>query len=239
MDCYWDEDMSNLTKHEGNIPKKEIVKAILSWIVVAVPYLIGWVMTFVMGIFVAITSKKQDEHPQNEAVVSKHSPKYMVEGSSGEWEYWNSDVPFLKWWNNYEDGTLGEPSGKHSARVKGKERSVLNQYLWTIRNPFNYAKRSIPLFYCEVNDCSIEYWGDYELSDKEEGMGGWHFCKATNIKTGKVYYWYRSVKNIGGGKVRNAAIGFKIKPSHAINPQDFDDKDKAFTVRLPVPTNID
>ena len=231
--------MSRITKHEGKIPKVELAKAILSWVLVVIPYSVGWLLTYLMGIVVAITSKPQSSHPQGKSLRSKHSDKYIAEGSSGEWEYWNSDVPFVKWWNNYEDGTLGEPSGKNSARVKGKERSFLSQYLWTIRNPFNYAKRSIPLFHCKVNDCTIEYWGDFEISDKEVGGEGWQFCKATNTKTGRVYYWYRSVKPAGEGKVKVAAIGFKIKPLHATVVQDADDEDKAFTVRLPVPTNID
>lgn len=231
--------MSRLTKHEGSIPKVELAKAILSWLIVVIPYSLGWLLTYVMGIIVAATSKPQKVHPQGKKIFSKHSDKYIAEGSSGEWEYWNSNVPFVKWWNNYEDGTLGEPSGKNSARVKGKERTFLSQYLWTIRNPFNYAKRSIPLFHCKVNDCKIEYWGDFEISDKEEGQGGWHFCKATDLNTGKVYYWYRSVTPCGENKVKVAAIGFKIKPAHALVVQDDDDKDKAFTIRLPVKTNID
>ena len=231
--------MSRLLKHEGKIPKLEVAKAILSWLLVVIPYGCGWLLTYPMGILVALTSKPQKTHPQGKKIFAKHSDKYIAEGSSGEWEYWNSNLKICKWWNNYEDGTLGEPSGKNSARVAGKERSFWSQYLWTIRNPFNYAKRSIPLFHCKVNDCNIEYWGDFEISDKEPGQGGYHFCKATDINTGKVYYWYRSVRNIGGGKVRVGAIGFKIKPAHALVIQDSDDEDKAFTLRLPVATNID
>ncbi len=231
--------MTRLIKHTGDVPKSEVVKAILSWIAVAIPYSLGWVATFVMGAFVALTSTQQKVHPQGKKIFSKHSDKYIIEGSSGEWEYSNSDVRILKWWNNLEDGTLGEPSGKHSARVQGKERSFISQYLWTIRNPFNYAKRTIPLFFCPVDDCVIEYWGDYEVSDKMQGSSGWHFCKATDQKTGRVYYWYRSVEVVSAAQVRQACIGFKIKPSHAMQIQDADDKDKAFTIRLPVKTNID
>ena len=231
--------MSDL-KHMGyKIPKLEVAKAILSWVVVGIPYLLGWGATFLMGFIVALTSQPQKVHPQGKKIFGKHSDKYIAGGSSGEWEYWNSNVRIAKWWNNYEDGTLGEPSGKHSASCGGKERSFWNQYLWTIRNPFNYAKRSLPLFHCEINDCTMEYWGDFEISDKEIGQGGWHFCKATHKVTGKVYYWYRSVRNVGDNKVRVAAIGFKVKPGHALVVQDDDDKDKAFTIRLPVKTNID
>ena len=231
--------MGLLTKHEGNIPKKELAKAALNWAASGIPYFFGWLATYVMGFFVALTSTNQFVHPQGKKIFGKHSDKYIAEGSSGEWSYWNSPYKWCRWWNNYEDGTLGEPSGKHSARCAGKERSFWNQYLWTIRNPFNYAKRTIPLFHCKVNDCDIEYWGDFEISDKEVGQGGWHFCKATDRNTGKVYYWYRSVRNVGDNKVRVAAIGFKIKPEHALEVQDDDDKDKAFTIRLPVKTNID
>ena len=231
--------MSKLTHSGYKIPKLELAKAVLNWTAVAVPYGLGWLATFIMGIFVALTSTTTLVHPQGKKVFGKHSDKYIAEGSSGEWAYWNSPYKILRWWNNYEDGTLGEPSGKHSADCAGKERSFWNQYLWTIRNPFNYAKRTIPLFHCLVNNCDIEYWGDFELSDKDVGKGGWQFCKATDRTTGKVYYWYRSVTYAGDNQVRVAAIGFKIKPSHALNEQDADDRDKAFTLRIPVKTNID
>lgn len=221
------------------IPKMELVKATLSWVAVGIPYALGWVATFIMGLFVAATSERQYFHPQGKRTSGQHSDKYVVEGASGKWEYWGSPYKILRWWNNYEDGTLGEPSGKHSARCSGNERSFWNQYLWTIRNPFNYGKRSLPLFHCKINNCSMEYWGDLEVSDKEVGQGGWHFCKATDKLTGRVYYWYRSVRNLGNNKVRVAAIGFKVKPIHALVIQDADDEDKAFTIRLPVKTNID
>lgn len=231
--------MTRLTHHTGDIPKKELFKAVLTWILVIIPYSIGWALTFIMGLLVAATSKKQTAHPQGKALLAKHEPGYIEAGSSGNWEYRNSNWKICKWWNNLEDGTLGEPSGKHSARCGGKERSFWNQYLWTIRNPFNYAKRTIPLFYCPIDDCEIEYWGHFDVTDKEYGEDKWHFCKATNTKTGRVYYWYRSVKFVSPTKVRQASIGFKFKPAHAYVVQDADDKDKAFTVRLPVITNID
>lgn len=231
--------MTRMTHHIGDIPKKELFRAVLSWLLVIIPYSIGWALTFIMGLLVAATSKKQTTHPQGKDLLAKHEPGYIKAGSSGKWEYRNSNWKICKWWNNLEDGTLGEPSGKHSARCGGNERSFLNQYLWTIRNPFNYGKRTIPLFYCPIDDCAIEYWGDLEVTDKEYGPDRWHFCKATNIKTGKVYYWYRSVKFVSRTKVKQAAIGFKFKPTHALVVQDVDDKDKAFTLRLPVTTNVD
>lgn len=231
--------MSKLTHHQGSIPKKEWRRAIVSWILVTIPYAFGWLLTFPMGLLVAYTARKQTEHPQGKNIQSFHSESYIADGSSGEWFYWNSTVKLCKWWNNYEDGVLGEPSGKHSARCDGKERSFINKYLWTIRNPFNWGKRTLPLFHCKVNDCDIEYWGDYEVTDKEVTDDAWHFCKATDRNSGRVYYWYRSVKSVSDTQVRQASIGFKIKPSHATEIQDSDDEDKAFTIRLPVKTTID
>lgn len=231
--------MGTLTHKAGSIPTIEWVKAVWSWLVVAAPYFIGWSLTFVLGIFVAITSRKAESHPQMKPLTSTHKAQYITAGSSGAWEYWNSPYAILRWWNNYEDGTLGEPSGKHSARVGGGERSVWNQYMWTIRNPFNWAKRTLPLFHCPVDDCDIEYWGDFKLTDKVSDGAGWHFIKARHRVSGRVYYYYRSVKPAGVGYVRQAAIGFKLKPEHALHLQDADDKDKAFTVRLPVKTRID
>ena len=231
--------MGKLTHRGYSIPKKELAAAALNWVVVLVPYFFGWIATFIMGIFVALTSTPTLVHPQGNKVFGKHSAKYIADGSSGEWAYWSSPYKILRWWNNYEDGTLGEPSGKHSARCAGKERSFWNQYSWTCRNPFNYGKRTLPLFHCKVNECDIEYWGDFELSDKEVSAGGWQFCKATHKTTGKNYYWYRSVTPVSNTEVKVAAIGFKLKPSHALSVQDADDADKAFTIRIPVKTTID
>lgn len=232
--------MGKLTHHKGEVPRKEWKKAIKQWISVAIPYAVVWLLTFFpMGILVAMSSRKQVVHPQGNKVRSFHSGKYIVEGSSGEWEYWNSPWKICTYWNNLEDGTLGEPSGKHSARCEGKERTFWNQYVWTTRNPFNWGKRTLDFYHCDVNNCDIEYWGDYDVTDKENTGDRWHFCKARNRITGKVYYWYRSTKFVSDTEVKQAAIGFKIKPSHANEVQDHDDEDKAFTIRIPVTTTID
>jgi len=79
--------MSRLIKHEGKIPKLELAKAVLSWLLVVIPYGLGWLLTYPMGILVALTSKPQKTHPQGKKIFSKHSDKYIAEGSSGEWEY--------------------------------------------------------------------------------------------------------------------------------------------------------
>ncbi len=146
--------------------------------------------------------------------------------------YRASPIPFIRLWSNYEDGDLGEPSGKQSVRCKGNERSFWNRYQWNaIRNGFNMGKRTIPFFHCIVDECEIKAWGDKEVSDKYAGMAGWQFTMATHKKTGKTYYGYYSVKDLGENKVRVHRYGFKIKPNHAGEIQDADDKDKAFTVR--------
>ncbi len=161
----------------------------------------------------------------------KHSSKYLSQGSSGEWEYIGTDIPVLKWWANLEDGNLGEPSGKHSARWAGKERSFLAQYNWlALRNPVNYLKRTWGFLHCPVDDCVVEYIGDYHVSDRGNAFGE-QFVWATHKDTGKKYYGYYSVKDLGNGKGKVKRYGFKVRPSHANETQDADDKDKAFTMR--------
>jgi len=229
-----------MTKFNGvEVPTKEWLQAIWCWVKVALPYLVMWLLTFPLGVIVAATAKPQSQHPQNKPLTSLHSDKYISEGSSGSWVYVNSNVKFVKNWNNYEDGLNGEPSGKHSARESGKEDSFLARYRWTIRNPFNWGKRTNPLYHCMVNNCTVEYWGDYDISDKDVSKSGWHLVKATDKNTGKVYYNYRSVNHLGNGQVKQGSIGYKIKPSHADQVQDDDDLDKAFTIRLPIKTKVD
>lgn len=229
-----------LTHHEDKPNKKIWFKAISQWCGVCTTYLFGWLLTFFpMGLIVAATSKKQKEHPQGKPLTATHSEHYKTEGSSGEWEYYNSNISFARPWNNYEDGTLGEPSGKNSARVRGKERSFWSQYKWTCRNPYNWEKRTNPRYHCMVDDCTIEYWGDFEITDKSKDGSGWQFVIATHITTGRKYYSYRKVKVVSDEKVRHTRIGFKIDPDHALMVQDADDKDKAFTIRLPVLQTIE
>ena len=61
---------------------------------------------------------------------------------------------------------------------------------------------------------------------------GWHFCRATDRATGRVYYGYRSVTLNDDGTVRQVNLGYKINPRHATEVQDSDDLDKAFTLRI-------
>jgi len=236
--------------------------AIFQWFYVGVAGLVLWLLTFFpMGPLMILTAKYGKNEFGEDTV--KHSQKYIDLGSSGVWRYLYNDLPILKWWSNKEDGLLGEPSGKHSARVKGKEETFWNKYMWTIRNPFNYLKRSTRFFACFVNDCVIEYWGDKEVSDKTEGGDGSYLIKATDKNTGKVYYgyrklvhydtfgWYMKLKDLFNrvsflqkyapmldNKIYHATFGFKVKPTHADEVQDEDDLDKAFTFRIQLWANI-
>lgn len=232
--------MSKLV-NKGRTPPITIwLKAWVNWLRVAPILCLGVLLTyFPFGILVALTSKKQMSHPLNKPLESQHSEKYTSQGSSGSWEYWNSSLLFLMWFNNYEDGTLGEPSGKNSARVGGNERSFWSQYKWLCRNSFNWKKRTSNFFFCPVDDCDIEYWGSYDLSDKTPTTSGSQLVKATSRVDGKVYYGYRYVKDLGNSEVRQYQLGFKIKPSHALETQDVDDKDKAFTARLQFKSEAD
>ena len=213
-----------------------VIKALISITVVGVCLSFMVVLGFILTPFVVLTAKRQSTHPIHyKGVVSRHTDRYKSLGSSGVWHYVNSGVPFLKWWNNYEDGLLGEPSGKWSATCKGKEKSFINMVKWNIRNPFNYGKRTLLFFHCKVNDCDVSYIGDKYVSDKESNLGGWYIVRAKQ-KEGvwkRTYYGIRWVKHYKNNKVRQLYIGFKLKPEHQWIEQSLDDSDKAFTTRLP------
>lgn len=203
---------------------------------VLLSYLIFIPITLITAPLVALTAKKQYEHPMGKPIEETHSAKYLAKGASGEWEYYNSNVRFLKWWNNYEDGMWGEPSGKNSMRMRGKEHTKLSMFIWGIRNPFNWGKRTLPLFHCMVNECDIDYVGDYVVSDKVKSQSGKYFIKATHKVSKRKYYGFRWVKHCKSGKVRNFVIGYKLKPEHGDIIQPLDDADKAFTLRHPFKT---
>lgn len=227
-----------IPKNAG-IPKAERSAAIKQFWSVSIRYVLRYLATFPLGIMVALTAKPQQTHPQAKKVTSVHSKQYIDQGSSGKWEYWNSNVKWLQPWNNLEDGLLGEPSGKHSARMKGKERSFWGMYQWICRNAYNWGKRTNKDFFCLVDDCDIVWWGDEVVSDKVKGPDTWHLVKATDRKTGKVYYCFRSIKNNADGSIGAITFGFKIKPQHRGEDQDADDEDKAFTMRWQMGAKID
>lgn len=238
----------------GDIPALVIVKAVLENVVVllvaAVLYLLTW---FPMGLIVAYVVRPMTNHLGESE--GPHSQKYIDQGSSGWWKYYGTDIPFVKWWSNLEDG-ICEPSGKWSATVKGKESTFWNKYAWVRRNPFNYIKRTNKFFACFINDCDVSYYGDYMITDKNLSDHGAHFVIAKDKLTGKVYYgfrhifawntvsWYNTLQAFFvktrflklarwmDNRVYHANLGFKIKPSHADNKQDEDDLDKSFTFRV-------
>lgn len=214
---------------KNSIPLNLWFKAWAQWLSVLFVYLIAVVAGFFIVPLAIATSKKR-KNDFNE-IESAHKTKYIKAGSSGAWEYLASRIPFIRLWSNYEDGDLGESSGKWSATCKGKERSFWNRYKWlAFRNPFNYGKRKIPFFHCLIDDCTLSHYGDYNVTDKG-GKDGWQFVIAVHKETGKKYYGYYSVKYLDDGRVRVWRLGFKIKPGHATETQDADDKDKAFTFR--------
>lgn len=96
----------------AEIPKLKLLQAVVSWLWVGFVYALALLVTPLVSVVIVLTARKQDSHPLGEPTSVCHSQKYVVDGSSGVWEYWNS--PYFKWWNNYEDGLLGEPSGRWS-----------------------------------------------------------------------------------------------------------------------------
>ena len=173
-------------------PVKYILAALWQWTYVGLMFAVVYLLTlFPMGFLVILTAKHTTNHMgESEAV---HSDKYIAEGSSGKWQFWASAVRFIRRWNNYEDGLWGEPSGKHSARVGGKEATFWNKYSWICRNAYNEGKRTSRFFACYVNDCDIQFWGTGDVSDKDPIKDGWYFIRAVDRTTGRVYYGYRYV----------------------------------------------
>ena len=238
------------------------VRAIFQWFYVGVVALVLWALTyFPMGPLMILTSKKGKNVFGEE--YAKHDQKYIDQGASGEWYYIGNWIPILQWFSCYEDSLTGEPSGKHSARVKGKENTFWNKYLWTIRNPFNYLKRTTRFFACYVNESVVKYWGDRELSDKNMEQDGSYLVMAVDQGTKKTYYGYRKVvyfdklgwylklkeifketsslkkySHLLENKVFQATFGYKIKPTHDTEIQAWDDRDKAFTFRVQIWANI-
>ena len=248
---------------------KTWMKAWIQWITLFLLTVVGTLVGLLLVqplIIVALKIKYQmfcrqaPNNPFGESIV-EHSDHYMDAGSSGFWEFWSVNpswhngnfLQFFIWlFGNDEDGFLGEPNGKHSARRNGKERSFLSMWLWCLRNPFNNAKRYWSLMRCEVDFCHIRWGGDGEardtygnvlLNDDDPLKTGWYFVEATDKRTGKKYYGFREVRHIGWHKieknqtqkmkkVKHFIFGFKVKPKHAYEKQNEDDQVKGFTFRL-------
>lgn len=251
-----------MSKVKWEAPTSVWIKAIFQWFYVGLVGIVLWALTyFPMGPLAILTSRF-GTNPYGESE-EKHSQKYIDQGSSGIWKYRYTTVPILEWFNVIEDGLYGEPSGKHSARVGGREHTFWNMYKWVTRNPFNQIKRTTRFFACYVNESVIKYWGDRELSDKNKEQEGSYLVMAVDQGTKKTYYGYRKVvyfDNLGWyqelkemfnkvsflkkyapmleNKVYQATLGYKIKPIHDTEVQDEDDLDKAFTFRVQIWANI-
>lgn len=244
-----------------DVPLKVWGKAFSQWFLLTLVLLPVWILAvFPMGLLVAWLSKPTTNR-FGESILP-HSDKYIAAGSSGTWRFLFPDYPVIRWWGNLEDGQLGEDSGRWSAGRKGKENSFLSKYLWAIRNPFNFYKRTSRRLSCFVDECSITYYGLKYVSDKvitsEEGG---YLCIAKDHVTKIEFYgaryvffwdnkaWFRglvtlisklagcfdkdiAVRNWLEGRCFNLSMGYKIKPSHSEEVQDEDDKDKASTVRV-------
>lgn len=225
----------------SDVPLRYRLAAFWQWGWVGALLFVGVLLTyFPMGILVALTAKVQTKHPQGKPLAARHDARYIAQGASGWWEYANSAWAWLRPWCNYEDGLYGEPSGKTSARCKGRERTRWNVYLWLCRNPFNWAKRTSSLLACYINDCDLDWWGPHMgITDKAPVVEGWYFCRATHRTTGRVYYGYRRVRLNEDGTVYQMTLGYKIKPEHASQVQDGDDLDKAFTLRVQFSSRAD
>lgn len=158
-----------------------------------------------------------------------HDAKYIAAGSSGSWLYATFRDAVLLPWSNYEDGLRGEPSGKWSARRKGKEATWLSMWFWSaVRNPVNYASRVWAFFAVHLADvASIDYWGDYIIDKHSSKWIQWHMVRTTTLD-GRRYYGFRM-------KVRYLPwlflVGSKVKPIHR-HGDDLDDQRKGCTFRL-------
>ncbi len=164
---------------------------------------------------------------------------WAFKGVPPEWKDSGSKRKYALWEiSNDEDGFFGDRYGKWSEIRNGKERSLISQWLWcTFRNPANNFSRYV--LHCPVNECAIDFWGEYDTPDDSPLIEGWHFVKATHRLTGKVYYGYREVKKDHPNwfirkvlkRTFNASYGFKLKPKHADEFQEPDDAHKGFTYR--------
>lgn len=239
----------------GDVSPLEWIKAFAQWMGQGLILIPVWILAvFPMGILVAIVTKPMMNIFGEFS--KEHEQKYIDKGSSGVWYYTGTNIPIIKWWSNLEDGQLGEDTGRWSASKKGKENTFLNKWLWSIRNPFNYYKRTSKFMSCIVDNCTISYYGLSSVSDKDpSGNSGGYLCIAKDVYTGRKYYgfryvcywdrvtWFKGLVNFLSTKAPklskwlsnrclNASLGFKVKPTHAGNPQDADDQDKASTLRI-------
>lgn len=217
---------------------KDYIKAILQFCLLFIPF----VVMRVIGLFVGIIAVNNTEKTTNKfgEATSVHRQKYIDKGSSGSWDYIKPKWGWLWAWGNDEDGYLGEPSGKWSANVEGNERTKWNMYLWSaVRNPANNFSRYTSWYGCPVMECDVEYEGTYYLNDNDANATGTQFVVATHKITGRKYYAFRIVwKYPYLDRVFHVRLGYKLKPSHATDIQDEDDKIKGWAIRIAIAPRV-
>jgi hypothetical protein len=220
-----------------DIPTSVWVRAWCQWVWLAAVRLPAILAGLVVVPFAIRKAKRQMANRFGEQACPFPYPGANPEG----WVFYN--VPwayrtargwrgFLWLFGNDEDGFYGDRRGWWSANQDGQERSWWSMYQWAaLRNPANNLSRYTTMYGCLVNDCTIEYWGDYVTPDNRPLLPGAHFVVATS-PAGRKYYGYRKVTDSGDGTGYNWSLGFKLKPEHADNPQAPDDAHKGFTLRI-------
>lgn len=236
------------------ITKKDYFLAFVQWFYLTIISFTGVIAGLVLYPFVFVPCilikykilKKPSTPNRFGKFQQKHDSDYIQNGSSKLWNYWSLDSKIAWPWMNGEDGSLGELSGKHSARWNGKERSYIAIIGWFIRNPFNNAKRYWDVMNCRPNECSLSWIGEGVrdekgrpvITDTKKGYDGWYFVKCVNKKTGRKYYGFRFVKCRKNDKVIHIILGFKIRPSHSDLIVVPDDMDKGVTFRVTAWANL-
>lgn len=74
---------------------REVPIAIFKWTLILLASSVLWVLTYPVSIIIALTARKQTSHPFGKPLSSVHRDKYIEQGSSGHWEYWNSNIKML------------------------------------------------------------------------------------------------------------------------------------------------
>lgn len=155
----------------------------------------------------------------------------LIEKDSNVW-WLRRFPPFLRWWDNPIDGTLGDPSFRWASRdipFGMKNTSFFGQFWWmAIRNPFNYFKRFI--ISCDVRKNKIVKLAGKDKVRDDLFNTGWQF-----LKCGKFYTFYL-VREWGKSKraiVIQLGNKFDIEDNYKIYPADQEYKYmKGFTFEI-------
>ena len=130
------------------------------------------------------------------------------------------NLPRWAWlWGNDFDGLLGDKRGwwANNTPFGVAVDSYLAMWWWAaVRNPVNNL-RFVKGINCPVSQCAIVNQGDYTVEDKP-GQGGFQFVTAySGSSTWYGLYWVHEWSDTRALVVR---LGYKIKPSHALNPNE-------------------